>query len=163
MLTIAGFASGIALVVLSWRARRLARTIDRWEVAGLKSLVVLYLTFTVAFAVERRWLSAVSCAVGLFLNNANGSSLHPNQSNRQLAQGTIQRMEEGDRAELSNEESFTVAKSVAKAAFVLGSVLAVVSLSLGLKWYVGFPASWAVACISVGALAVLAVYKRSPK
>ena len=102
MLMVAGFVSGIVLLFFFSRARQLARTIDRCEVAVLKPLAISYLAFTVAFAIERNWLSAAACAVGLLLNNAVGSSLHPNSTNAQLAQ------EQSNRWRGEKEQSYLI-------------------------------------------------------
>ena len=64
-------------------------------------------------------------------------------------------MEGGERAELSHQESFVVGKRIWKAAFILGSVLAVVSLALRWKWYISVPAGLVLAYLGVMTLTVL--------
>jgi hypothetical protein len=157
----------IALIWLFFllRARPLARTLDRGEVMVLKPLSMTYLLLAVAFAFSSAWLVAAVCVIAWLLNGAIGASLHRGRSFTELSEGTLEYMQKGPRAPLSEDEPRRLASVLLGASTILGGVLVVTLVWYSLRWYfalaVAFVAAWV---FWVGSMFLVAykAYKKGP-
>jgi hypothetical protein len=155
----------VAIVIISsWlyflaKARPLARTIDRAEVIVLKPLTIAYVTLALAFGISGAWIMVLCAMAALLVNGAIGASLHLNRNFDELADGTLQYMRKGLRAEVSHAESRAIARSLIGAGNIFAFFLFAVLLHIAIPWYIALPTAIISASLLIVACAVLAAYQ----
>jgi hypothetical protein len=160
----------IPLLALVWlfflfRARSLARAIDRLEVGVLKPLSIAYFILAGFWCFERAWLPAAAAGLVGVLHGIVGASLHPKLSARELAGGTLHTMRHGPAESLGTAELHECASVIMKTAPLLACLMSVMFYRAGFKLYFAIPfgalGAWAlVVLLSVAAL--LVAYRRVP-
>ena len=115
-------------------SERPAIPMRRFEVLMLRPLNVVLPVAAGVCLVKTAWILAVVMAVGCFAVGAIGQSLphRKKQTFSELASGKTLPASDG---ELSDDDSFALAKAILRLAFLIGLVALPVGWKIGLRWY----------------------------
>ncbi len=110
----------------------------RLEIAVVRPLDIVFLTSAAVFLFKGMWWWAAGCVAGVFYLGVIGSKLHPLQSAKDLAQGSV----EGPAARIEQEilpnevKQMLVLRACTRIGILLGVAGGFVSWgAFGLRWY----------------------------